>query len=98
MSKITKWSASCFQTRKGVGAHLYGPGSALLEGTAVDTLVEVDGVLARYDILQCATLTSLSQMMSCQAYDRREGRRERGDGRTLFLPFVVAGDWRIYKT
>ena len=45
------------------GAHLYGPGSAFLEGTAVDALVEVDGVLARYDILQCAALTGLSQMV-----------------------------------
>ena len=64
----------------------------------MDSLVEVDGVLARYDILQCAALTSLSQMMSCQAYDRQEGETERGNGRTRFLSFVVAGDWRIYRT
>jgi hypothetical protein len=32
------------------GAHFYGPRSAFLEGPAMDTLVEVDGVFACYDI------------------------------------------------
>jgi len=33
-------------------AHLYGPRSPLLEGPAMDTLVEVDGVFARYVYLR----------------------------------------------
>ena len=43
----------------------------------MDTLVEVDGVFACYDIFQCATLTSLSQTMSCQPYGGSVG----GEGR-----------------
>ena len=44
-----------------VGAHgllrelddaLDGPGRALLEGAAVDALVQVDGVFARYDVFE----------------------------------------------
>ena len=77
-------------------AHLYGPRSALLEGPAMDTLVEVDGVFACYDIFQCATLTSLPQRMWCQPYDRRDRRGENDeiDRPTLCLPFVAAGDCR----
>jgi hypothetical protein len=70
--------------------YLYGPWSSLLEGTAVDTLVEVDGVLARYDIFQGATLASLFQTMWCERYGGWEGR----GGRTLFLPLVAAGACR----
>jgi hypothetical protein len=46
----------------------------------VDTLVEVDGVLARYDIFQCATLASLFQTMWCERYGGEEGENEVVDG------------------
>ena len=73
--KMINGLVSCIQARGvGKGANLYGPRSPLLEGPAMDTLVEVDGVFACYDIFQCATLTSLPQRMSCQPYDRWEER------------------------
>lgn len=45
----------------------------------MNTLVEVDGVFACYDIFQCATLTGLPQTMSCQPYNRWKGRGENGE-------------------
>ena len=64
-NKVWEMISEWFQTKGLSIAHLYSPRCSLLEGTSVDTLMEVNGVLARYDILQCTTFSSLVQTISC---------------------------------
>ena len=64
-----------------VDDRLDGPGSPLLEGAAVDTLVEVDGVFAGHDILEggarlAALLLEMMRIQQCvQASVIAVGRR-----------------------
>ena len=57
----------------------------------MNTLVEVDGVFACYDIFQCATLTGLPQTMSCQPYNRWKRRGETASWTDPLLAFRRGG-------
>ena len=59
---------------------LDGPGSTLLEGAAVNTLVEMDGVFARHDILEGRARLAGLVSRRCTAESRGRGC-EQGGGR-----------------
>ena len=71
---------------------LDGPGSSLLEGAAVDALVEVDGVFAGHDILEGgARLAALQEgrWQRNQDADVHNSRRQAGELRCRYETFVL---------
>ena len=88
---------------------LDGPGSALLEGAAVDALVEVDGVFAGHDILEGgARLAALCMRVESASRVQKERKDEDGMMRMgscsttgmqrTFLVVFAEGAWKEVST
>jgi hypothetical protein len=79
---------------------LDGPGCPVLETAAMNSLVEVNGVLAGDNILECgAGLTALFRFLGCRGFgglvsDRLFNGAHNGTGR-LNLPLMLSAGWGL---